>query len=161
MLYSKWYDFLFAYHVSGSQNSPEIWVKVEEAHLCYNWLLVIQIATEGAWVISPAASVVSSLLVFGLSVLQWLRSDINGSVLFQWRPAGDRTWKNKQIFIDLKFSCRISELLCFTWSSNDNVSGPSSQIFGAGVVLICKWEIQKLVCILTHLTKMAVDLFLI
>lgn len=59
----------------------------------------MQIATQGAQVISPAAAVASSLLVFGLSVLQWLRSDINGSVLFQWHPAGDRTWKNKQIFI--------------------------------------------------------------
>lgn len=37
-----------------------------DAHQCYNWLVVIQIATQGAQVISPAASAASCLPVFGL-----------------------------------------------------------------------------------------------
>lgn len=36
-----------------------------DAHQCYNWLVVIQIATQGAQVISPAASAASCLPVFG------------------------------------------------------------------------------------------------
>lgn len=45
--------------------------------------------------ISAAVSLAGSLLLFGFAVLLWLCSDINGSLLFQWPPADDRTSNNE------------------------------------------------------------------
>lgn len=42
------------------------WFQGPDAHQCYGWLVVIQIATQGAQAISPAASVASCLPRFWL-----------------------------------------------------------------------------------------------
>lgn len=84
------------------------WFQGPDAHQCYGWLVVIQIATQGAQAISPAASVASCLPRFWLIsppvAPPWHHGFCSSAVFSLVTKHWQNTVKGKNIFTVFFFS---------------------------------------------------------